>query len=173
MILAAGPATATATSTSVADTAIGVKSVATPILRLRGENLLAASCVAAGNCVAVGSYQSANGNRIGLVLTDRGGTWRADGALPLPPATHRSILQPYVPELSSVSCVAIDACVAVANYLAPRNSPNSLSKSLVLVESRGGWTSAIAPMPSGAGGASETLKSVSCSSLGTARSSAD
>jgi len=69
------------------------------------------SCVSWGNCVAVGQYETAAGFE-GLIETERGGIWKYPVRSPLPSDNVGS----SVTSLNSVSCVAINHCVAVGQY---------------------------------------------------------
>jgi hypothetical protein len=121
-------------------------------------SLSSVSCVSAGNCVAVGSYQDSSGYSQGLLVSESSGSWTAAKApLPANAGTNPSA------SLRWVSCVSAGNCVAVGSY---RDS-SGYSQGLLVSESSGSWTAAGATPPNNAGtNPSVTLNSVSCASAG-------
>jgi PASTA domain-containing protein/List-Bact-rpt repeat protein len=114
------------------------------------------SCASAGNCTAVGEYDSVGGPR-GLLLTETAGSW-APVVEPVPPETGASTW------LESVSCATAGNCTAVGGYYA-----GSSGGALLLTQTAGTWdTAAEAPLPTGAAtsGQIAELYSVSCASAG-------
>ena len=130
-------------------------------LRLKGENLLSASCTSSRTCTAAGSYISATRGRVGFVLTESKGAWRAIRSLPLPPAGGSSG-SGSVPELSGISCTSPTACVAIGSYTPARGAVLAASPGVMLTEEAGAWSTTLAPLPSNVGTAEETLQAVSC-----------
>lgn len=124
-------------------------------------NLPSVSCVAAGNCTAVGSYVDGAGHSQALLLTEISGAWAQGIVAPLPadaaPNPNAS--------LSSVSCAAAGNCTAVGRYT--NGSGNSIP--LLLTETSGTWApGAAASLPANlpATGQSVNFLSVSCVSAG-------
>ena len=118
-------------------------------------SLRSVSCASAGNCAAVGTYDSATGTE-GLLLSQTSGTWATGTEAVLPPNAGHS---PGV-GLSSVSCASPGNCTAIGTYF--DTSFNSLG--LLLSETSGTWAAGIqAPLPAGAASnQSVVLNSVSC-----------
>ena len=96
-------------------------------------NLYGVACPAPGNCVAVGFYNSANGNTRGLVDTLRNGTWTAT-SVPLPASAS-------APWLNAVSCATTSSCVAVGW---------AGGQGLIETLSHQSWHAVTAPLPKGA-----------------------
>lgn len=118
--------------------------------------LVSVSCAAPDDCAAVGRYGP--GSPRGLLLTERGGTWKAS-ALRLPAKAKA----PGGVYLTSVSCPSRGNCVAVGHYRWKRATHG------LLVRERGGkWQRAVnAAVPKGAAPARKShtfLNSVSCPS---------
>ena len=86
------------------------------------------SCASAGNCTAVGTYDSGG---LGLLVSETNGTWAA-GVEAVLPSNARSSYQ-YV-DLVSVSCPSAGNCSAVGTY-----SENSPSYRGLAVERDGGF----------------------------------
>jgi hypothetical protein len=120
------------------------------------ENPLASvSCAAAGDCAAIGWYVDRSKHRRGLLLTERGGKWKAT-ELVLPAGAPRNA----VANLSSVSCASRGSCVAVGYYASAGKTYG-----LLVVERGGKWgRAARATLPADGGKAHTFLNSVSCSS---------
>jgi hypothetical protein len=132
-------------------------------------DLTSISCVSAGNCTAVGSYESGSwgiyseGGTSGLLLTERAGHWRAGVEARLP-ANATSDAQV---DLTSVSCASAGNCTAVGTY---HNNSGGIygeggTSGLLLTESAGHWRRGIeAPLPADADASRPVLlPSVSCS----------
>jgi Fibronectin type III domain len=94
------------------------------------------SCAAAGNCVAVGSYQDAAGSSEGLIDTESNGTWVADQA----DLSHLVGVDGMAPgaELVGVSCPTQGACAAVGSY----NDASGDQLAMVLSETGSVWAPA-------------------------------
>ena len=119
------------------------------------------SCGSAGNCTAVGDYESTtSGYSHGLLLTETSGTWTTGVEAPLP-ANAGSIPDT---RLDSVSCASAGNCTAVGNY---EDSSGHL-QGLLLTETSGTWAAGVeASLPANAGTtAFPQLGSVSCASAG-------
>ena len=129
------------------------------------------SCVAVGNCVAVGFYfdnSSPAQNEYGLIEVLAGGTWTplAAPTTGLSPAPRTG---PSVAALDSVSCASASSCVATGTYTDGSGDIQGLIETL----SAGTWTAQAAPV----GGLSPAdvassngglqLQSVSCPAVGT------
>jgi PASTA domain len=113
-------------------------------------------CASAGNCTAVGEYDSVGGFH-GLLLTETAGSW-APAVEPVPPEADASTW------LQSVSCPSAGNCTAVGGYYA-----GSGGGALLLTETAGSWAPGVeAGLPAGAAtsGQNAVLDSVSCSSAG-------
>ncbi len=111
---------------------------------IASENVefLGVSCVAAGPCVATGSYMTGDGSQLALVETLSDGTWTV-GSLSLP---SDAVADAPLSALLSVSCAAGPRCVAVGNYLNSSGDQRPLVENL----SGGTWTPVQAPLPSNA-----------------------
>ena len=139
-------------------------------------HLESVSCASAGNCVAVGDYEDANGFVYGLIEVLSGGTWTATAA-PEPatngygtaPGTDTNTKQQGA--LTSVTCVSATSCLAVGRYKDSDGNTFGLIETLA----SGAWTPTAAAEPttdqvgaaSGntAGGAGvATLAAVECQS---------
>ena len=123
--------------------------------------LASVSCPAAGDCVAVGSYQGSSGGEQGMVESLAGATWSAStipsGSL------SASATNPAVTPVA-VACPGSGDCVAVGNY----SNASGYSEGFVDTLANGTWTSAVAPVPATASGNPEVkLVSVSCPVPGT------
>ncbi len=77
--------------------------------------LSSVSCASAGNCSAVGRYETSSGYSQGLLLTDTSGTWATGVEAPLPAnaSTNKSSAGA---QLNSVSCASAGNCAAVGDY---------------------------------------------------------
>ncbi|MGC2486669.1 MAG: hypothetical protein WA359_10555 [Acidimicrobiales bacterium] len=125
------------------------------------------SCLSANSCVAAGAYANAQGNILGLIETERNGTWLSPKSLTAPAGAASD---PGV-TLYQVSCGAAGYCVAAGSY-----DTNSSTLPL-LVEERGGhWSVGRAlSLPANAlvKGQDATIhavsckRSTSCSAIGT------
>jgi hypothetical protein len=129
------------------------------------------SCVAVGNCVAVGRYFEDDSNpqsELGLIEVLAGGTWTplAAPTAGLSPAPGTA---PAVAALDSVSCASAASCVATGTYTDGSGDIQGLIETL----SAGTWTAQAAPVgglspadvASSDGGVQ--LQSVSCPAVGT------
>jgi hypothetical protein len=120
-------------------------------------NLDAVACAAVGSCVVVGIYADTNNTSQGLIETLSGGTWTATEA-PLPANADST---PY-PNFVSVTCPAIDSCVAIGIYSRPGYNQEGLIERL----SGGTWTATQAPVPANAEvGHYTALNAVACSAI--------
>jgi hypothetical protein len=72
--------------------------------------LLSVSCASAGNCAAVGSHYTSNGNLLGVLLTEEGGNWATGTVASLPPNSG------LFSEFLSVSCPSAGNCAAGGYY---------------------------------------------------------
>lgn len=144
----------------------------------RDASLRAVSCASAGNCAAVGTYRLTSNHHSsleGLLVTERGGTWKGSRAS-LPADAHRSSNpgKPYswTPQratLESVSCASADSCSAVGEYKdANSRRGESHSQGLLLSESGGVWEHGVeARLPANAWtNPVVALHSISCPSAG-------
>jgi hypothetical protein len=122
-------------------------------------NLTSISCASAGNCTAVGSYNTgppdiySDNVTHGLLLTEKAGHWTAGVEAVLPPSASA-----YPVTLNSVSCASAGNCTAVGSY----GYYDSTSNGLLLTETSGHWKRGASYGNAGAG-----LTSVSCASDGT------
>ena len=124
-------------------------------------NLSSESCASAVFCAAAGTYRDSGGNSQGLLEVYSGGTWSATEA-PMPPNARTN----QNADFFSVDCPAVGSCVAVGGY------KNNSGGTEGVIDTFGGghWSSAEAPLPSGAltgGSADGFQKSVSCPTTGT------
>jgi hypothetical protein len=117
------------------------------------------SCVTAGNCVVVGSYDATGAvARVALQLSEAGGVWSA-GTEPALPAGAAAAPDA---QLGAVSCWASGACRAVGAYL---TSAGALDE-LVMSESGGVWSEASSQMLTGAQPESGSGESLACAAGG-------
>jgi hypothetical protein len=81
---------------------------------LQDTDLADVSCVATGDCTAVGRYENSSGsaNDIGLIDTESGTMWSALTA-PVPPGAAGS---PAASTLDAVSCTSRGACAAAGDF---------------------------------------------------------
>jgi hypothetical protein len=111
--------------------------------------LISVSCASAGNCTAVGNYDSH-----ALLLRERSGTWER-GVEPALPANGLG------GQLWDVSCVSAGNCTAVGAY----GDGSGPGQGLLLDERSGRWKRGVqAALPANASGAE--LWAVSCASAG-------
>ncbi len=122
-------------------------------------SLSSVSCVASGECAAVGAYRDSGGNVRGLLLTETSGVW-GTGVQAIPPANA----DPAGLALTSVSCPSAGNCSAVGKY---RDNSGDY-QGMLLTETAGVWHQALeASLPANAASApSVTLSSVSCAAAG-------
>jgi hypothetical protein len=116
--------------------------------------LAGVACAAADDCGAIGWYVDRSNHRHGLLLGERGGTWKATALVPPAKATG-------TPSLTSIACPARGTCIAVGSY-----PTHGTTHGLVVLERGGKWGRGItATLPRTALGARHTfLDSVSCAS---------
>ena len=121
--------------------------------------LSSVSCVATGECAAVGSYLDSGGNTRGLLLTESAGVWGTGVQAIVPANAGSSGLA-----LTSVSCTSAGNCSAVGKY---RDSSGDF-QGLLLTETAGTWQPGIeASLPANAASnPGVTLSSVSCAAAG-------
>ncbi len=128
-------------------------------------SLAALSCPSAGNCTAVGHYQTAAGIYQPLLVTETGGIWEPAVSAALPADSQLSNLNQRDLWLNSVSCASVGNCTAVGSYDA--TASNEIV-GLTLTESAGHWAQGTqAALPSGDQAATNpemSLDSISCSS---------
>lgn len=123
------------------------------------------SCPSAGNCTAVGGYLGTGDVELGLILTERKGSWSRGVKAPLPAhAVPNSEPNELNSPIASVSCAAPDDCAAIGSYvLKVGGAPHGL----LLTERGGTWKASALVLPAGArapGGV--FLTSVACPSRG-------
>jgi hypothetical protein len=104
---------------------------------LSQEDLYVASvsCASAGDCTAVGTYDSTSANDVeGLQLIETNGTWAAGSETSLPAASNSN------PEvwLASVSCASASYCVAGGAF----EGADGNNQALFAQQSGGTWTTA-------------------------------
>lgn len=88
------------------------------------------ACTGAGNCVAVGYYQTTAGYDQGFIVTQTRGTWgRAQQATPPANASASTV------ELFGVACTSARACEAVGSY----TDHAKHYQAMVISEARGRW----------------------------------
>jgi PASTA domain len=124
--------------------------------------LSSVSCSSAGNCGAVGSYNTSVSNDA-VLLRETGGSWSAGvkATLPANGAPQDQI------DLNAISCPSATSCTAVGDYV----DRGGNIRGLMLSRSAGGWSKAVeAALPADADTTSPNqlggLKSVSCASAG-------
>lgn len=123
------------------------------------------SCPSAGDCTAVGGYLGNGDVELGLILTERDGTWSRGVRAPLPPhAVPNSEPNELNSPLASISCAAPNDCAAVGSYVL---KVNGTPHGLLLTERGGTWKAtalALPPRAKAPGGV--FLSSVACPSHG-------
>lgn len=127
----------------------------------QGVFISSISCASAGDCSAVGSYESSSGGSEGLLLTEKNGKWRTGVEAALP--SDARMPGPAV-GLTSVSCASPGNCTAVGSYFG-----SSGVEGLLLTERAGRWQTGIeALLPANATPSSAfvSLNWVSCASAG-------
>jgi len=124
--------------------------------------LHAASCPVVGTCVAVGTYQAADGTTQGLIETLSKGTWTAVRA-PLPVDAKTSSKDQGNPlGLQGVTCPAAGYCVAIGQY----EEQDGAFAPVIDTLSGGTWTAQRAPLPTGVAATLSDLQGVACRSAG-------
>jgi hypothetical protein len=123
------------------------------------SGLMATSCPAPGNCVAVGTYAS-SGNGLGFIDSQSGGTWGAVAA-PVPAGSNAN---PSIDPVS-VDCPVVGSCAAVGIF----RDTSSHNQGLLLTLANGSWTAAQAPLPANVNTTDPgvILFSVSCGAPGS------
>ncbi|HTU28219.1 MAG TPA: Ig domain-containing protein [Solirubrobacteraceae bacterium] len=151
-LAAPGPLFITATQPAVpAGAAVGTGESA---------SLTSISCTAPGWCTAGGSYRNSAGGRQAMVETEADGTWEAPQPVALP-AGAMTAAKNESATITSVSCAAVEYCVAVGSY---RGSGNG---TLIVTQSGGFWqTGTTLPSVSGEVTGGGVLDSISCASVG-------
>ena len=122
------------------------------------------SCQAPGDCTAAGSYENGDYQNVGLLLTERNGTWGRFVQPALPP--NENVGSNPLIGLSSLSCPSTGNCTIVGGYFDNERNESGL----ILNERNGKWHQGIeAPLPSDAGpnpqhgdGPEMPLTAVSC-----------
>ncbi len=113
-------------------------------------------CSASSDCVAVGSFADAGGDRHGLLLVKHGSLWSAaTAALPAGAARRQGL--PGA-QLTSVACASRYRCAAVGQYTDTAGD----ARLLLLTGHSTSWTAARAPLPPN----SKTVSSQSQSPVG-------
>ena len=120
---------------------IGAPSVAglNPPAQSGSPRIEAVSCAAVDACVAVGNYDDANGTTHGLIENLNGGIWTATTA---PLAGLSPAADGTWADLGSVSCPAVENCIAVGAY----NAVASVVGGLIETLSGGTWSATTAPV---------------------------
>jgi hypothetical protein len=108
---------------------------------LPSAGLRAVACLAAGSCIATGSYKDSKGNRRGLIDTFTRGTWAATRA-PLPADAAGN----PVAGLGAIACPAAGVCTAVGQYTDTKGNGQGVIETL----SNRTWTATEAPVPAAA-----------------------
>ncbi len=118
------------------------------------------SCVAAGECVAGGSYTDASGRIQTFVASEADGTWGSAIALPGIEALNRG----GSARITSVSCAAAGECVAGGSY----TDASGRIQAFVASEAHGTWHRATEAPGTAAlnRGGSAKVASVSCGAVG-------
>jgi hypothetical protein len=100
------------------------------------SSLAGVSCVASGDCTAVGAYLNNSGSLsdVGLIETESAGTWSA-AAAPLPSTAAIGTAQ--VSQLADVSCTSRGACDAVGGFT--DTAANSQGVIETLTPAQGYW----------------------------------
>lgn len=109
----------------------------------RAAALSGVGCSTAGACIAAGYVVNSAGVREPLVVSDTAGSLRAV-AVTLPAGASG---KPQA-ELDAVSCGHEAACVALGSYLGPKSG----RLGVIETDSKGRWSTARMPAPSGANG---------------------
>jgi hypothetical protein len=111
-----------------------------------GNSLHDIACQAPRNCLVVGGYTTRGGQQENLAETLSGGTWTvATPPTPANAAVSLKALSLFF-GLETVACRAPNSCVALGDY----SVRDEVIDSLIDTLSGGTWTTAKAPLPSGA-----------------------
>jgi len=139
----------------------------TGVARAQNQTLLdsdsqvnSVACPATGGCAAVGSYEVAGGEPLGLLLAQTSGLWStiAEAKLPADANTDPNV------NLAQVSCGSTGNCSAVGNFVT-----SAFFQEGLLVNLRAGtWRAAtqLRPPADAAANPQITLSSISCASAG-------
>jgi len=126
-------------------------------------NINQVACTHAGNCVAVGSYISADNATEGLIVEEVRGSWTSATSAVLPgnASAYPSAL------LSEVTCVSTNNCTVIGTY----TNVSGDVEGMTVTESHGHWARALAMvMPEGAATNPHTFfygfGGLACSSVG-------
>ena len=131
--------------------------VASDFTDVNNESANSISCASAGNCVAVGSYDTNTGT-VALLETETNGTW-ASVTPPMPTNADVATPDSY---LYQVSCSSPGNCAAVGYY---KLAPSGDYSQLILVEKNGAWSAVETTLPSDTvAGTQNELYSVNCPS---------
>jgi hypothetical protein len=142
-------------------------------------NLEAISCATTTSCIAVGTYQDADGNTFGLIETYASGSWSAVAAPepssdPVSASAANSTSGAGAANLTDVDCPSATSCVAVGTYTDADSNTIALTEQL----SNGGWvptavtepatnTLGTGPGYASTGGGRATFNAVTCPVAGT------
>ena len=122
------------------------------------SSLTAVTCTSYGNCVEVGSFETAAHHSVPLIEVQKGGVW-SSVAVGLPSDVQASGNGGSA--LLSISCPSFGNCVAVGRYI--RN--DHTNQPLIDREIGGVWSNHAAPVPSDQSSPGQSyLYSVSCPS---------
>jgi hypothetical protein len=118
------------------------------------------SCMWAGKCTAVGTYEDSSGNGQAMEATETGGTWRQATKVTAP---SNAATNPDA-SLGGISCTSPGNCVAVGSYL----DSSGNGQPMEATETSGTWRQAAEiTAPSNAGtDPNAVLKGISCTSAG-------
>jgi hypothetical protein len=116
------------------------------------------SCPAAGDCVAVGTYDSGGDPYNGLIETYNGTGWTAAQA---PQPANAYTITPGM-HLNSVSCSSATSCVAVGQFVAESGGIELGFEPYIAVLSGSTWTAATVSTPGGSMYPGGDLNQVSC-----------
>ncbi len=121
-------------------------------------HLVSVSCPIVGSCIAIGSYADSSEKLQAMAATESGGVWGGASEIPMPAGATFW-------ELSSVSCSALESCVAVGWY-----ESSSPSRAMAITDTGGSWGQAAeVTLPANAATGASTrarLTSASCPATG-------
>jgi hypothetical protein len=110
--------------------------------------LFGLACPATGTCVAVGHYNSGNGQSENLIESLSGGTWTPSaGPLPAGAPARQKWSASTLPGFDAIACPAAGDCVAAGTD----SGRNAAVAGMIDTLSGGTWSAAQAPLPAGAG----------------------
>ena len=104
----------------------------------QGVTVYGVSCGVAGNCAAVGSYESGRGDITPFVADERGAHWLRAKALPLP---ANALVRGQDALVRSVSCSSANTCSAIGTYQ-DNNPIGARTEGFVANERKGTWSRA-------------------------------